>query len=817
MNYAELQQQFAQKAQACSLQVQCLGDGNINSEIAIVAEAPGDNEVRLRTPLVGGTGRFLWEMLRSLGIQRQHCYVTNVIKRQIKGSGINDKETVDKNELEHWNSLLQWELSCLPNVKYVLVLGGASLRALTGHTEIEAWRGSCVQVNGRWYIISYNPAYALRRPELEVIMRLDFYKLDLVRRGAFKEHSITPTYNQTPDDMLRSIERFADEKQPLSLDIETSSGETACIGLANNSHTGTCFNFRERDSNRFTVRDETTVRVALARLLADDSTRIITQNGSFDRTWLWYKDRIRTRPIWFDTMLAHHTLYPGLPHNLGFLTAQYTTHPYYKDEKDTWRENGDINKFWEYNVKDCCITWACHTRLLDELRKTGLDGFFFNHVMRLQPHLIGMTIRGVLLDVQSQARMVEALYADVAKLEAEFYNAVAVATGDPLYKPNPNSPRQMSELYFKRLALVGKGGKTDKTNRQHMLNHPRTSPPAKAVLIAQTRLSTDSKFLSTFAEVQPDEDGRVRCEYKQTGTMKAPGRLSSSKTLWGSGMNLQNQPNRARGLFIADRDRVFVYFDLSQAEARFVAWDASIASWKQQFEKARLEGGYDAHRALCGEMFNIPYDQTPAEDYDEAGVHTTRYIAKRCRHGLNYRMGPDRLAEVTGLSPTVAMQAYNIYHRITPELRKWWTALENEVREKRCLVNAFGRRMPILGRIDSDEQLESIVAFRPQSTIGDKVSRVIYQTESDARWPAYAHMLLNIHDALIAICKPDDAKRVGAIMKQYAEEPIIVKGEPMIIPADLKVSVPSSYDEAMKLVKDPAGMHRWGLMDKLKL
>ncbi len=50
------------------------------------------------------------------------------------------------------------------------------------------------------------------------------------------------------------------------------------------------------------------------------------------------------------------TLYPSLPHSLAFLTTAYTEHPYYKDEKDDWRAVGSMNGFWEYNVKDCCIT-----------------------------------------------------------------------------------------------------------------------------------------------------------------------------------------------------------------------------------------------------------------------------------------------------------------------------------------------------------------------------------------------------------------------------------------------------------------------------
>ncbi len=90
------------------------------------------------------------------------------------------------------------------------------------------------------------------------------------------------------------------------------------------------------------------MRKAIARLLYDPSVRTVAQHASFDMSWLWYVDRIQVRRTWFDTLLAHHTLYPLLPHGLDFLTSQYTDHPYYKDEGKTWKEQPqqDITQEW---------------------------------------------------------------------------------------------------------------------------------------------------------------------------------------------------------------------------------------------------------------------------------------------------------------------------------------------------------------------------------------------------------------------------------------------------------------------------------------
>jgi DNA polymerase I-like protein with 3'-5' exonuclease and polymerase domains len=508
-------------------------------------------------------------------------------------------------------------------------------------------------------------------------------------------------------------------------------------------------------------------------------------------------------------MLAHHTLYPSLPHNLGFITTQYTDHPYYKDEKDDWKDVGDIDEFWRYNGKDCCNTLAASQKMHKELIKQGLDEFFFNHVMRLQPHLARMTIGGVLIDTKLKENIRSGLVEDCAERLAKFHQAVRLATGLDDYAPNPKSPVQLGDLFFRRLKLVGRGTSTDAANRKRMYEHPRTNDLAKDVITSLDGYLREHKFLTTYAEMEIDPDGRARSEYKQTGVQSAPGRLSSSKVMWGSGMNFQNQPSRAYPMFIADPGFGIGYFDASQAEARLVAYFADIPLWKEQFERARLDGVYDAHRALAGEMFSIPYDEVPTADevtHDDGSIHKTiRFIAKRCRHGLNYRMGPDRLAQTTGLSLGEAYKAYNAYHRATPEIKVWWGKIEREVRDTKNLFNAYGRRWTLLERL-SPEALESIVAYKPQSTLGDHICRVIYKCHEDDRWPLHARIWLNVHDALLCLAPLDKLKTCIAIMKEHAETPIVIKGEPLIIPADTKISYP-----------DDDGIHRWSTLKKWKV
>jgi DNA polymerase I-like protein with 3'-5' exonuclease and polymerase domains len=153
-----------------------------------------------------------------------------------------------------------------------------------------------------------------------------------------------------------------------------------------------------------------------------------------------------------------------------------------------------------------------------------------------------MTVGGLKVDTFLKERLAQETRAEVASLKSDFLALARDAVGDPEYTVNPNSPKQLADLYFRKLHLVGRGVATDVKNRQRMLAHPRTPEIARRMLHVQNKYATENKFLGTYAEMEIDKDGRVRCEYKQTGVASAPGRLSSASVMWGTGTNLQNQP-----------------------------------------------------------------------------------------------------------------------------------------------------------------------------------------------------------------------------------------------------------------------------------
>src|SRR3990172_10564446 len=56
------------------------GEGPEEAEIMFVGEAPGFYEAQQARPFVGPAGRFLEELLASIGLRRDQVFITNVVK-----------------------------------------------------------------------------------------------------------------------------------------------------------------------------------------------------------------------------------------------------------------------------------------------------------------------------------------------------------------------------------------------------------------------------------------------------------------------------------------------------------------------------------------------------------------------------------------------------------------------------------------------------------------------------------------------------------------------------------------------------------------
>jgi uracil-DNA glycosylase family 4 len=792
--------------------------GPRDAKVVLVGEAPGANEEAAGRPFIGGSGELLDRMLAGVGISRSECFVTNICHMRPPDNEFNwfYKKA---NQLPLMQGIVQLKMdidAIKPNL--VVAFGAQPLRILTSKPSIEKWRGSILEsalVKGQKVIATYHPAYALRVWDYKAVIELDLARC--AREAQFPE-IVRPRreYYLNPDTATRL--KLAEEMYHapwLAVDIE-------CVEEAPGVWKLSCVGFSDRRDRVMVIPVVSSDDRLFVASLCSCPAQKIFQNGSFDTTILGQNgitvtgygepsERGYDYPLGWDTMLGHHSIYTecagedevsvltrkggkkksaAIMKGLAFQTSVYTDEPYYKDDGKLWKETGDLNTFWLYNGRDSAVTREIKDVQVQEIAEFGVEQVM-RHEMSLVRPLMSMTNRGILIDKVTHAKLKAKYEGEIANLQRFLEATVGSAS-------NAKSPKQMQGLLYDQLKLpVQRKRKTGKpTSDKDAINalaakHPH--PVLLSILEIRERRDLVERYLNTAY----DADGRMRCSFDITGTRG--GRLSSRASIFGSGTNLQNQPEEIREMFIPDPGYAFVYRDYSQAEARVVAYIAGAEGLIALFE----DPSRDVHKENASRIFGIPVEVVSEEQ---------RYNAKRGVHAFNYGMEDDQFVRVvnqayrdTGfrMNHQTARRIREGYFLLYPEIKaNFWRGVERELRQSRTLVNAFGRKRIFFGRWD-DKLLRDAYSYKPQATVGDLCCKALVRCYYDielGRPELNAQLLLNVHDSLLMQCPIEHAEEVARLMEDAMHIPVTIEGSTFYIPTDCKVG----FNWANRPKKDPS-------------
>lgn len=138
------------------------GDGCPEAKVVFVGEAPGADEDRVGRPFVGRSGQLLDKMMNAVGLNRENCYIANVLPWRPPGN-----RTPTDGEIAVCLPFLKRQIDII-NPDYLFVLGGSAANALLDMQE------SISRLRGRWLeyknssgksirvLASFHPAYLLR-------------------------------------------------------------------------------------------------------------------------------------------------------------------------------------------------------------------------------------------------------------------------------------------------------------------------------------------------------------------------------------------------------------------------------------------------------------------------------------------------------------------------------------------------------------------------------------------------------------------------------------------------------------------------------
>jgi len=143
------------------------GWGNPNAEIMFIGEAPGAVEDKLAKPFVGPAGKFLDQLLASIGLKREEVYITNMVK--VRPPGNRDPE---ESELEAYKPWLDEEIQMI-NPKVFVPLGRFALGKFLPGQSISKVHGQAFKREGKIYFVMYHPAVALYNGSMRQVMLAD--------------------------------------------------------------------------------------------------------------------------------------------------------------------------------------------------------------------------------------------------------------------------------------------------------------------------------------------------------------------------------------------------------------------------------------------------------------------------------------------------------------------------------------------------------------------------------------------------------------------------------------------------------------------
>ena len=534
-------------------------EGDPQSRICILAEAPSRSEMREGRPLVGPSGQVLEQCMHSARMIRRDCYITNCFDYQVRkskdGTITNDSGDILWHHKKGWTELgFKESLPCLERLQacganVIVPLGATAMSMLTSEISIMKWRGSIMAsslLDGRKVVPTVHPAATLRGKYIwRHLLTSDLYKayeesddpaLNLLERDLI----IDPIFPEVID-YLKQV--LAAERS--GFDIEVLNHQVSCLSFALSPTSCMSIPFViDGGKHRWSEDDEGEIWHLIAQILANEQHTLIIQNSVFDWGFMLQQMGMNVRCRVEDTMIAHHIMYPDFPKGLDFLCSMHTREPYYKDDKKLWSKPWlDLEAFWKYNAKDSATIVEIWDVLEPLLKEQG-HWQTYRETIDLIPSLLYMQIRGFKVDLDRLAQKQR----DIAEqLEQEYATLREVAD----YEFNPLSPKQCIEYFYIHKSLnpytnrkTGKPTTDDKAMsrivRRYNLKEARSVQAIRAL----------EKLKGTYLDVKLDKDNRVRCSYNPRGTNT--GRLSSSQTIFGTGMNLQNLHPAFKGFLVAD-------------------------------------------------------------------------------------------------------------------------------------------------------------------------------------------------------------------------------------------------------------------------
>lgn len=152
------------------------GEGNPDADIMFIGEAPGKNEDLQGVPFIGAAGRFLSQMLATIGLKREDIYITNVVKYRPP-----DNRDPLPAEIEACRQWLHEQIKII-KPKIIVTLGRHAMEHFVPGKKIsevhgQIYRCTFPDIDEQVFFALYHPAAALYNGGMRQTLIDDFKKI----------------------------------------------------------------------------------------------------------------------------------------------------------------------------------------------------------------------------------------------------------------------------------------------------------------------------------------------------------------------------------------------------------------------------------------------------------------------------------------------------------------------------------------------------------------------------------------------------------------------------------------------------------------
>jgi uracil-DNA glycosylase family 4 len=168
------------------------GEGAEDAGIMFIGEAPGWHEDQQGRPFVGPAGKYLDELLASIGLTREQVFIANVIKCRPQGN--RDPLPTEIQNCRHW---LERQIEII-QPKMIVTLGRYSMAMFFPGKSISKIHGTAQKRDNVIYYAMYHPAAALHQQSLRRAIEEDMLKIPTLLAQA---ETMTEVEEQQPQQL----------------------------------------------------------------------------------------------------------------------------------------------------------------------------------------------------------------------------------------------------------------------------------------------------------------------------------------------------------------------------------------------------------------------------------------------------------------------------------------------------------------------------------------------------------------------------------------------------------------------------------------